>query len=279
MPDRTGRRGGHGGWLLRFHREVARRLEAGERLAVATVVRGRGSHPRGTGAKMLVTEAGDSAFTIGGGPLEATVIADCREALGSGRLAIHSYGLTESGRDALGMTCGGAVEVLIEPLEPPDRLVVFGAGHVGRALARAASLMGLSLTVVDDRPEWLDPAALPEGARLHRCSGDYAGDLPAVGSRELAAVMTRCHASDVNVLESLSRRPPRYVGLIGSRRKVARAKEALTERGVPPPFLEAIRGPIGLDIGAETPGEIAVAVAAELVSVLRRPSGGGEGAP
>lgn len=257
------------GWSLRLHGELVRLLGAGERVAVATVIRGRGSRPRAAGAKMLVREDGRSSGSVGGGALEASVVADCREALAGGGLALRRYDLVEDGERSVGMTCGGSMEVLIEVHEPPQRLVVFGAGHVGRALAAAASVAGLSLLVVDDREQWLAPEAFPEGAALHRCGRDYASDLPELQAADCVAVMTRCHATDVEVLAEVARVRPRYCGLIGSRRKILTAFAALEERGVDRAWLETLHAPIGLDIGAETPGEIGLAVAAQVVRALR----------
>jgi xanthine dehydrogenase accessory factor len=257
------------GWCLRFHEELVRLLSAGERVAVATVVRGRGSRPRSAGAKMIVREDGRSLFSIGGGALEASVVASCREVLAGGPAKLERYELSESGEDSVGMTCGGTMEVFIELHEPPQRLVVFGAGHVGRSLAGAAAVAGLSLLVVDDRADWLEARAFPEGAALHRCGRDYASDLPSLREADCVAVMTRCHATDVSVLQAVARTRPRYVGMIGSKRKVVTAFEALEELGVERDWLESIHAPIGLDIGAQTPGEIGLAVAAEVVQVLR----------
>jgi len=266
---------GHGGAAegLAVHEALARLLAEGRRVAVATVVRARGSHPRAVGAKMLVPDAGAPLFSIGGGPLEASAIADCRAALDGAPVGVHRYDLTEAGDDSVGMTCGGSVEVFVDVEEPPQRLFVFGAGHVGRAVAAAAHVAGLLVEVVDDRAEWLDPAAFPAGARLHRCSADYASSLPAIPREALAVVMTRCHATDVVVLRSLSEARPRHVGFMGSRRKVLRAFALLRSQGVDAAWLETLRAPIGLALGAETPGEIAIAVVAEVVAVLRAPEG------
>jgi xanthine dehydrogenase accessory factor len=252
-----------------LHAEIARLLQAGERVAVATVIRGRGSHPREAGAKMLVRSDGSTLGSVGGGALEASVIADCGAALASGDRRTTTYDLSEAGPHSVGMTCGGSVDVFVDVLEPAARLFVFGAGHVGRALAQAASLVGLALTVVDDRADWLQPEAFPRGAALHRCNREYAADLPDVPATALAAVMTRCHATDIAVLRHLARTPPRYTGMIGSRRKVLRAYRVLEGQGVERAWLDTIRAPIGLRIGAETPAEIAIAVVAEIVQLLR----------
>ncbi len=262
------------GWCLRFHEELVRLLSGGERVAVATVVRGRGSRPRSAGAKMIVREDGRTSFSIGGGALEASVVADACAALAGGAAALRTYELTESGEGSVGMTCGGSMEVFIELQEPPQRLAIFGAGHVGRALAQAGAVVGLSLLVIDDRADWLDPSAFPGGAALHRCGRDYAADLPSLQSSDCVAVMTRCHATDVAVLRAIAPVGPRYVGLIGSRRKIVTAFDALEALGVARSWLESVHAPIGLDIGAQTPGEIGLAVAAEVVRALR--DGGAE---
>jgi xanthine dehydrogenase accessory factor len=254
---------------LAFAEALARLLAEGRRVAIATVVRTKGSHPRAMGARMLVPDAGPTRLSIGGGALEASVIADCRALLGGASAGIRRYDLAESGADAVGMTCGGSVEVFLDVVEPPQRLYVFGAGHVGRAVAAAARVAGLARTVVDDRAEWLDPAAFPEGTALHRCAPSYADALPEVGPADLAVVMTRCHDTDVAVVAHLARRPPAHVGMMGSKRKILRAFDALRERGVGDDFLARVKGPIGLSIGAETPGEIAIAVLAEIVATLR----------
>ena len=219
---------------------------------------------------MLVTDDGRTFFSIGGGPLEASVVADCRRALDRGTTGVATYDLAEHGERAVGMTCGGSVDVWIDVEEPARRLVVFGGGHVGRALARTARQVGLAVTVVDDREDWLVPADFPEGVALRRCPSDYASDLPEPGPADLAAVMTRCHATDVPVLAHLARCRPGYVGLIGSRRKVLTAFRQLEEvHGVDRAFLDGVHAPIGLDIGARTPAEIAVAVTAEIVAHVR----------
>ena len=255
---------------MQFAEALSRLLAEGRRVAVATVVRGKGSHPRAVGAKMLVPDEGPTFLSIGGGALEASVIADCRALLrGAGEPGLRRYDLAESGEDAVGMTCGGSVEVFLDVEQPPQRLFVFGAGHVGRAVAAAARVAGLAITVVDDRAEWLDPTAFPPGTALHRCAPDYADSIPEVPRSACALVMTRCHETDVTVLQRLAAFRPRHVGFMGSRRKVHRAFDVLRERGVDDAWLQGVRAPLGLPIGAETPGEIAISAIAQVVQALR----------
>ncbi|MEM7247091.1 MAG: XdhC family protein [Acidobacteriota bacterium] len=256
-------------WSLALHEELTRRLAGGERLAIATVIEARGSGPREVGTKMLVDVEGRPSFSIGGGPLEASVIAACREALAEGRPRRLRLDLTEEGERSVGMTCGGTVEVLIEVAAPPRRMVVFGAGHVGRALAQVAANTGFAVEVVDDRPEWLDAQAFPAGVTLNRNRLAHDVELPELADDDCVVVMTRCHATDLEILSALQPRRFAYLGLIGSRRKVITAMGRLREREVEADWLASIHGPIGLDIGAETPAEIAVSILAEVLAVLR----------
>ena len=135
----------------------------------------------------------------------------------------------------------------------------------------AAAIAGcvFAITVVDDRAEWLVGAAFPKGVTLHRCTRDYDDGLPVLGAADCVAVLTRCHATDLNVLQALAGKDLRYLGMIGSRRKVTKVLQDLSTANVSAEWLDRIHGPIGLSTGAETPGEIGVAIAAEIVSVLR----------
>jgi xanthine dehydrogenase accessory factor len=252
---------------LEFFDEVARRLRAGRRLALATVVARQGSAPRATGARMIVDATGAIAFSIGGGAFEALVIEDAKEALRRGLGFEKDYRFTESGEHATGMVCGGSVRVLVEIVEPPARLVIFGAGHVGAALARLAPGLGFHVTVVDDRPRELQ--ALPPEVERAQAPPDFEGDLPDIPAGAFVAILTRCHRTDLRAVRHAVGRGAAYVGLIGSRRKVATLKERALEAGVPKGALATLKAPIGLPIGAETPEEIAVSIAAEMIAVRR----------
>lgn len=239
--------------------------EAGEPAALATVVGVEGSAPRQGGARMVVYADGRTVGTIGGGTLEFRVIAQALESLRDGaprRFAVH---LT---RD-LGMCCGGAMDVYIEPQRPRDRLVIFGAGHVGRAAAVQAGLLGFAVTVVDDRDDWNTAERFPDAERVVRD--------PRVWVRELRAsptlwvlVTTHEHALDQDLIERLLPLDLAWLGLIGSLTKVKRFFLRLRAAGMDPALFERLHAPVGLDIAAETPEEIAVSIAAEWVEVRRR---------
>ncbi|HKQ97046.1 MAG TPA: XdhC/CoxI family protein [Candidatus Polarisedimenticolia bacterium] len=254
---------------LAFFEEVTRRLRAGRPLAIATILDRQGSAPRRAGARMIVEADGGTAFSVGGGAFEALLIDDARKAIAGGRGFEREYRFTESGEHATGMVCGGSVRVLVEVVEPPAPLYVFGAGHVGREVAHLAARLGFAVTVVDDRPAELDPARLPEGATLLRAGEEFAEGLPPIPDGAYVAVVTRCHRTDLEAVRHVVSARPAYVGLIGSRRKVATVMARAEEAGSPPERLASVHAPIGLPIGAETPEEIAVSILAEIIAVRR----------
>ncbi len=209
---------------------------------------------------MVVWADGRTAGTIGGGVLEHRVTAEAVEAIARGaprRYAIH---LT---RD-LGMCCGGAMEVYIEPLRPRDRLVVYGGGHVGRALAAQAVALDFDVTVVDDRDEYAEPDRFPGATALCTDPRKHAAALE-TDARTWILLVTHEHALDQDLLELLLPRPWQWLGLIGSRTKITRFFIRLRAAGVDESLFARVSAPVGLDIGAETPEEIAVSIAAELI--------------
>ncbi len=254
---------------LAFYEELSRRLRAGNTVVVATLVARQGSTPRRFGAKMIVSGTGETAFSIGGGAFEALVIEDAKAALESGAGFEKDYRFTEQGENALGMACGGSARVLFEVVRPPEPLLVFGGGHIGRELACLGSRLGFDVTLADDRPRYLDPQRVPPGVSLVRTEHDFSGDLPPVLPGAYVAIVTRCHRTDLAAVRHAVGRGAAYVGLIGSRRKVATVRSRAVDLGTPAGDLEELRGPMGLPIGAETPEEIAVSVAAEMIAVRR----------
>jgi xanthine dehydrogenase accessory factor len=252
-----------------FHRELLTLLEAGCRCASATLVDASGSTPGKQGHRMLVLASGEVRFTIGGGPLEAMVVSDCLALLRDGQNAVREYRLVPEGKNSVGMVCGGTARVFIELHEPDPQLVVFGAGHVGREIIRMAAGMGFDRIVVDDRDEMLAAEAFsPEIKRVH-CRDAYAGDLPATRPGAFVVIVTRCHETDREILARLLGRPLAYLGMIGSRRKVRTVMDELISRGQSSSDLAGVRAPVGLEIGARSPAEIAVSILAEVVAVRR----------
>jgi xanthine dehydrogenase accessory factor len=243
-------------------------LGAGRRVVLATVVSASGSTPRGVGAKMIVRADGSTVGTIGGGAFEAMVTQDAADLLRDprGAACVKRYRFTETGEDALGMACGGTAHVLLDPGGPGERLVVFGAGHVGLALARLAGGVGFTVDLVDDRESACAAARAARVGTVHHCDPDYAGGVPPLDPSCAVAIVTRCHRTDVLALERVIAAPVRYLGLIGSRRKKAVIFARLrAERGATDAELDRVRCPIGLPLGGDSPEEIAVSIVAELL--------------
>ena len=259
---------------------LLRELTAGRGAVLCGIVASHGSTPRGAGAKMLVLENGGTLGTIGGGAVEHQAVQYARELLEEGRSAERTYGLA-SGGDA-DMICGGEVDVRFRCLAPPDapaleaiarewgpadRVLLFGGGHVARALAKVLSLAEFSVEVWDQRPEAVTPALFPDAAAL-RCGPWEAAleALPPVTAEDYVVVMTPGHQADFAVLTQVLKTPAKYIGCIGSRGKAAAVRSRLLEAGFSPAEVDRVHSPIGLPIGGKAPGEIAVSVAAEMIA-------------
>lgn len=242
---------------------------AGEPAALVTVVSTEGSTPQKAGAKMLVHQDGSLVGTIGGGCLEAEMTQRARRALEDGRVQLASYDLTaeEAGED--GLVCGGRMRILIEPVEGTPVLCLFGAGHVAQPLARIAKACGFQVEVVDDRIKFASKARFPEADLVLVESFAEAAPKLTLGRNTYAIVVTRGHKGDAEALESVLGRDLRFVGLLGSRAKVVHIFAALVERGVSREVLASVHAPLGLEIGAQTPDEIAVSILAEMIAVRR----------
>lgn len=238
-------------------------LEAeGARAALVTVVRVTGSTPREAGAKMLVLEDGTTEGTIGGGRIEHEAIREAREAIASGSARFLEHKLTQE----LGMCCGGQVALFIEPIRTTPPLVIFGAGHVGRAVCRAGAAAGFSVHIVDEREDFLNDERVKDAKSKTSELDD--STLP-FGAETFVLVTTHDHALDQRLVERCLTKPSRWLGLIGSRRKAHVTRERLAHKGFAPELIARVRCPVGLAIGAETPEEIAVSIVAELVAVRR----------
>jgi xanthine dehydrogenase accessory factor len=248
--------------LLRFRRE-------GRPCVLATVVRTAGSTPRKGAARMLVDERGAIVGTIGGGRVEKEVIDACAALLGDGPAArprLVRYHLTHE----LGMCCGGEMEVFCEPMVPEPPLVVCGAGHVAHALVPLARSVGFAPIVVDEPTdsgqEFASRERFPDAVEL--CDSFDVRDWTfPLDDRTYLVVVTRDHPTDQRLLEAVIGKDIAYLGLIGSRRKIEVFKQRLLAKGVDPARLERLHAPIGLDIGAQGPEEIAVSIVAELIQI------------
>jgi xanthine dehydrogenase accessory factor len=247
---------------------AGRWLAEGRKVCLATVVAREGSAPREVGAKMAIRDDGATVGSVGGGGLEQEIVARAGRALEDGRAVVVDFDL--SGKAvALDALCGGRVSVLIEPLGEVRRLLIFGAGHVGRAVARLAAGVGFAVTLVDDREEYLGREGLPEGVAAVSASPGEAAKLQ-VDPAAFAVVATRGHSLDKHWLRALAAACPRYVGMLGSREKARAVKGELEAEGISKAYLDAVRTPVGLAIDAETPEEIAVSIVGELIQEWRQ---------
>ena len=246
---------------------VAEALERGEPAALVTIVSTTGSTPQRVGAKMLVFGDGRMVGTIGGGCYENDAFGKAREAILNRRPQMVHYELDDDFAQETGLICGGQMSVYIEPIEPSPELYVVGAGHVGFHLANLAHEVGFRVHVVDDREKFANRERFPNAVEV------VTDDIPSwIGRTPLppyayVVIVTRGHTNDLDAMRALAPRDLRYLGLIGSRAKVARIYEQLQAEDMPAELLSQIHAPIGLDIGAVTPQEIAVSILAELIAV------------
>jgi xanthine dehydrogenase accessory factor len=244
-------------------------LKRGEGAALVTVVRAQGSTPQRAGAKMLVFADGRTVGTIGGGCYENDAFWKAREAIASGRSSLLHYELNDDFAQENGLVCGGQMDVHIDPLTPAPRLYVVGAGHVGWYLARSATEAGFRLHVIDDREKFANRERFPDVEEVIAAPLPdwlHSADIP---PSAFVVVVTRGHQHDLEAMRALAARDLRYLGLIGSRAKVVRIFDMLLAEGMPPECLQRVHAPIGLDIGAVTPAEIAISILSELIAVRR----------
>src|SRR3954465_3810097 len=246
---------------------VADALERGEPAALVTIVATTGSTPQRVGAKMLVFGDGRIVGTIGGGCYENDAFGKAREAILSRAPQLVHYELDDDFAQETGLICGGQMDVYIEPIEPSPELYIVGAGHVGFHLARIAEEVGFRVHVADDREKFANAERFPTAAEIvvDAIPGWIAqARIPA---HAYVVIVTRGHTNDLEALRALAPRDLRYLGLIGSRAKVARIYDELSTSEIPAESLVRVHAPIGLDIGAVTPQEIAVSILAELIAV------------
>jgi xanthine dehydrogenase accessory factor len=254
---------------MNIYNKIIELEESGQPFVLATIVRTAGSSPREAGAKMLVFPDGTISGTIGGGKFERLVMEDSiRLFEGGSPHLLKNYKFTGSGVDSTGMSCGGEADVFMELHGKPERLIIFGGGHIGLALSRLCRNLGFKITIVDDRQEILEQ--YPSSVERVLTDEDYVRNLPALDERCYAVIVTRSHKCDTSVLEHALKYDTAYIGMIGSKSKVARVKSILKDRGTDETLLAGVHAPIGLDIGAEGPEEIAVSIAAELIAARRK---------
>ena len=260
-----------------IYEEILELVQRGGRGAIATVIRVKGSSPQVVGAKMLVREDGSIAGTVGGGMMEARAVEKARAIIQSGKPEIITVDLT--GKVEGTPVCGGEMDIYIEPLRVMPRILIFGAGHVGTELARIAHICGFRVCIIDDRREWANEERIPHADEIMVSSYEKVFDHLAVSPADYAVIVTRGHEHDQICLERLLNHELTYLGMIGSRKKIARIYKNLRDKGIDESLFKQVHSPIGIAIGASSPAEIAVSIMAEIIQVYRNQTPGEKNCP
>jgi xanthine dehydrogenase accessory factor len=253
-----------------LYEEIVRLRKDGRRGAVATIVNVRGSIPSFKTAKMLVRDDGSIVGTIGGGCVEAEVWQAAREVMESEKPRTLTFDLNQDPKYDTGLVCGGTLEIFVEPVLPPADLYIFGAGHVAASLYKVARIAGFDVTVVDDREAYANRERFPDAQQVIAEDFDKAVAQLAPGESSYIVIVTRGHRDDMRMLRWAVQTPARYVGMIGSKRKTITIFKELQAEGLAPHLFDRVHAPVGLDIGAITPEEIAVSITAELIAKRRK---------
>jgi xanthine dehydrogenase accessory factor len=258
--------------MATIYEQLAELERNGGDAVVCTVVRGQGSVPRHAGSKMIVFPDGRVTGTVGGGEMESRVIREALAALASGAPKVVAYSLVDPKAGDPGV-CGGEIEVFVEPIKPQPTLLIIGGGHVGKALVHLGKWLGFRVVLCDDRPEFCNPDWAP-GADEYLPV--LIRDLPnqfKFHSQTYIVMPTRGMPVDVEGLPHLLDVPRAYLGVIGSRRRWATAMKKMHDNGIPAEKLAQVHAPMGLELNAETPEEIALSIMAEIVMLQRGGSG------
>jgi xanthine dehydrogenase accessory factor len=252
-----------------IYEEIVQLRREGRRGALATIINVQGSIPSFETAKMLVRDDGTIAGTIGGGCVEAEVWQAAKEVMQEEKPRSLTFNLNNNPKYDSGLVCGGTLEVYIEPVLPASTLYIFGAGHVALNLYKVARMAGFDIIVVDDREAYANRQRFPEAKDVYAEDFDRVLNQLSPNETSYLVITTRGHRDDMRVLRWAVETPARYIGMIGSQRKVIAIYKELEREGIAREKLERVYAPMGVDIGAITPEEIAVSVAAELIAVRR----------
>jgi xanthine dehydrogenase accessory factor len=243
-----------------------------ETAALCTVVRSEGSTPRHVGSKMLVYPDGNFLGTVGGGELESRVIKAALETISTGKSQNLSYTMADPARGDPGV-CGGTVEVFVEPILPSPTIVVIGGGHVGKAVVHLAKWLGFRVAVSDDRAEFCNPESVPGADAYYPVPMAELPNQLKVTPQTYLVVTSRGSGVDAAGLPPLLESDAAYIGVIGSKRRWLTTAKALKEKSVPEAQLARVHSPMGLELNAETPEEIAVSIMAEILMLRERGTG------
>jgi xanthine dehydrogenase accessory factor len=245
--------------------------QVGRKCALATIVRVKGSIPGDDSTKLLVREDGSMLGTIGGGCVEAEVWNAAREVMQEERPRQMNFSLGQDAAYDNGLICGGQLSVFVEPVIPQPRLFIFGAGHISKSISKIATMAGFASVIVDNRDAFANRDRFPEADEIH--SSEYEEVFPKLAIRDTSyiVIVTRGHRDDMRVLRWAVDTNAKYIAMIGSKRKVIGVVKELEKENVPRAAFERIFAPMGLDIGAITPEEIAISIVAEMIATRRAP--------
>ena len=253
--------------------ELIRLRNLGQKSALATIVQVKGSIPSFEAAKLLVREDGSLVGTIGGGCVEAEVWNAARDVIATGKPRHMSFSLGQDAAYDNGLICGGQLDVFVECVSPQPSVIIFGGGHISKSLAKVLEMAGFRVTVSDNRETYANRDRFPEAADVF--AEEYEDLFPklTVNESTFIVIVTRGHRDDMRILRWAVTTPSKYISMIGSKRKVISVVHELEKEGLPREVFERVFAPMGLEIGAESPEEIAISVGAEMIAMRRLPEG------
>jgi len=251
--------------------EIVRLRKLGQKCAIATIVQVNGSIPSFESAKILVREDGSFMGTVGGGCVEAEVWNAAREVIETEKPRHLSFSLGQDAAYDEGLICGGQLNIFVEPIIPQPRAFIFGGGHVSKGISKIATLAGFSTSIIDNREAFANKERFPEAEATYAQEYEEVFEQLPVNSSSYIIIVTRGHRDDMRVLRWAVNTPAKYIAMIGSKRKTISVVHELEKEGFPSEAFEKVFAPMGLEIGAELPEEIAISVVAEMIAVRRAP--------
>ncbi len=252
-----------------IYEEIVKVKQSGDKAALATIIKVKGSTPREEGTKMLIKSDGTLIGSVGGGCTEAEIWQEGMRAMKEGTSRLLHFDLTGREGSQEDLICGGTMDVFVEPIYSPPTIFLFGGGHIGEACAKIAKMVGFQIAVIDDRPAFANKEKFPEADLI--LAEDFDTAFPKVNINKSSYIVIACrgHELDQTVLKWAVSTDAAYVGMIGSKKKVKTTFQHLLESGVPEEKLNKVCAPIGLAIGADTPEEIAISIMAEVIKFRR----------
>lgn len=257
---------------MNIYKALAELEEGGGGGVLCTVVHSQGSTPRHAGSKMLVYPDGRFIGSVGGGEMESRVIREALDAFQKGETRKLTYSMVDPKQGDPGI-CGGTVEIFLEPMNTKHRLIIVGGGHVGKAVAHLGKWLGFRVAISDDRLEYCNKEANPDADEFYPVALKDLPEATDIGPNDYLILTTRGVPIDVPGMPAILNTNAKYVGVIGSKKRWLTTRKALIEQGIPVETLDKVYSPIGIELGAETPEEIAVSILAEVMMVRNRASG------